>query len=74
MSERPRISSMRDVICWALFCIIKAMCCRSSMLSVRSGSAMTCEKPLMMLSGVRTSWLTFWMKRVFILSDSRACW
>ena len=74
MSERPMISSMRFVICWALFCIIAAMFCRSSTLSVSEGSAMTCEKPLMIFSGVRTSWLTFWMKRVFILSDSRACW
>ena len=55
----------------AFFCVMRAISRRSSMSGSRSGLAITCEKPPMMLSGVRTSWLMFWMKAVFILSDSR---
>ena len=39
----------------ALFCIIFDMFCLSSTLSVSSGLAITCENPLMMFNGVRTS-------------------
>ena len=71
MSESPMISSIRAVTWWAFFCITSAIFSRSSA-SVKSGLAITWANPLMMLSGVRISWLMFWMKAAFIFSDSIA--